>query len=476
MPTIQAQTPESLRREAADLQRQADERFQALGNDYTPEQFAEVDALVKRVEDLRSQANSLEAEEQRRNDLAERLRRNRESVAAAANAQPQGEERGGNRESRIEVGRDHSATFTDFLCQIGRTLDPFHRSDADHRLRTIYGSERKDWSEAPNGTERRTLAQNSGVTGGYTVPTDFYNQLMQVASESSLVRPRATVINMTADEITIPVLDQTTAPSAGDSAFFGGMVFEWTADTDSKPETEPKFRQAKLSAHELSGYTLVNKTLLQNSAVSVEGLLRNLFGQGIAWTEDYAFLRGNGVGKPYGIVPWIVARSGAVTSARGSASAISFANARSVWVKRLITRQGSTAWLLSKAAEDAFLNMTGTANTVVVPTSFVVTGTNGSGAAQQPINYALMGLPVLVTEKLPALNTLGDFMLADLSQYIIGNRGSMEIAASEHYEFRKNAIAYRVIHRVAGMPWMDDAVTLPDATTKVSPFVGLQVQ
>lgn len=478
-----AKTPESLRREAAELQKQADTRFSALGDEYTPEQFAEVDGLVQRAEALLVEAEDTEAEENRRNDLAARMNSVKAGLAPAPRvAGDVLDQRGTHYEfkgGRITPGEqqdDRNRNFGDYLVQLARTLDPVTSARADEKLRSVYRSQRNEWADAPAGSERRALAQSSGITGGYTVPTDFVADLMQVAGEMSLVRPRARKIQMAADEVHIPVLDQTTAPTAGDTAFQGGVVLEWTADTDDKPSVEPKFKQVKLSAHELSGYTEINRTLLQNSAISLPGLMTGLFGQAVAWAEDYAFLRGNGAGKPFGILSWIETRSGAVTAARGSASAISFANAVAVWVKRLIVSQGSTAWVLSKSAESAFLQMTGTANTVVIPTGFYVQGTNGSGAAQQPINYALMGLPVLVSEKMPALNTLGDFMLCDFSQYVIGDRTQMEIAVSEHYKFRNNTICYRVIHRVAGMPWIDNVVTLSDASTTVSPFAALQIQ
>src|SRR5207244_646824 len=65
--------------------------------------------------------------------------------------------------------------------------------------------------------------------------------------------------------------------------------------------TEPAFRQLELVAHELSGYSLMSNALLADNAVGLEALLTRLFGGAIAWFEDYAFLRGDGVGKPLGV-------------------------------------------------------------------------------------------------------------------------------------------------------------------------------
>ena len=85
----------------------------------------------------------------------------------------------------------------------------------------------------------------------------------------------------------------------------------------------------------------------------------------------------------------------------------------------------------------------------------------------------LFGIPVMVTEKLPALNTLGDVLLLDLQHYLIGDRQQVEITYSDHVAFLNNQGAWRFVSRVDGQPWVRSAVTLADATNTLSPFVGL---
>jgi HK97 family phage major capsid protein len=79
----------------------------------------------------------------------------------------------------------------------------------------------------------------------------------------------------------------------------------------------------------------------------------------------------------------------------------------------------------------------------------------------------------VATEKLPALGTKGDLLLFDPSFYVIGDRMSIEVAASEHVNFLANQMTWRVVERVDGQPWMDKPVTLQDASSTVSPFVVL---
>ena len=76
----------------------------------------------------------------------------------------------------------------------------------------------------------------------------------------------------------------------------------WTEEAQTRTETEPQFNMMELKAHELSGYSVSSKVLLQDSAFGLEKFLMTLFARAIAWFEDFAFLQGNGVGKPQGIL------------------------------------------------------------------------------------------------------------------------------------------------------------------------------
>jgi predicted phage gp36 major capsid-like protein len=58
----------------------------------------------------------------------------------------------------------------------------------------------------------------------------------------------------------------------------------------------------EFKAQELSGYSVSSNIILQDAAFGLVKFLMTLFGKAVAWYEEYAFLQGNGVGKPLGIV------------------------------------------------------------------------------------------------------------------------------------------------------------------------------
>ena len=121
----------------------------------------------------------------------------------------------------------------------------------------------------------------------------------------------------------------------------------------------------------------------------------------------------------------------------------------------------STVWIMNITVLEKLVQMS-EANTVVwIPN------------ARQALPMTLFGIPIIFTEKTPALNTEGDVILADMSYYWIGDRQDSEISASIHANFTKNQTVWRFSHRVDGQPALNNVITLSDATTTVSPFVAL---
>src|SRR5262245_40424124 len=90
----------------------------------------------------------------------------------------------------------------------------------------------------------------------YLLPTEFLPNLLMLSSEQSIVKKRAQVIPMSSRSVQIPCLDVTTAPTAGETAFFGGLTANWSEEAATLTEEEPTFKNIELVAHELTGYTL----------------------------------------------------------------------------------------------------------------------------------------------------------------------------------------------------------------------------
>lgn len=343
---------------------------------------------------------------------------------------------------------DPERTFGSFLLAVRR---------GDAKALEGMGSHWSDWE---NTGSKAAMNTQTGTQGGYTVPTEFMPALLSFATEAAIVRKRATIIPMASKSVQVPCLDITTAPSAGDSAFLGGVVARWTEEAGNITESEPTFKQLDLTNHELMGYSKISNTLLADNAVGLESFLLTLFGRALAWYEDYAFLRGDGVGKPLGILH----ANALISVSRSAANAFALSDAAGM-LSRLLPGWDprSTVWAVHPTVLTKLMTMTDTASGHVVWID---------NARERP-RMSLFGIPVETTEKLPALNTLGDVLLLDLRHYLLGDRQQVEIAFSEHVAFLNNQGVWRFVSRVDGQPWLRSTVTLADASSTLSPFVGL---
>lgn len=205
----------------------------------------------------------------------------------------------------------------------------------------------------------------------------------------------------------------------------------------------------------------ISNQLLNDSAVGLEALLVRLFGGAIAWFEDYAFLRGDGVGKPLGAVGGAATHAKSIT--RANANQFVLADAGKMlgallpgWSPR------TTCWVISPTVLQQVVQMVSSA-----------AGVGWLDNLRDQVPMRLLGLPLMISEKLPALGTAKDVVLCDFAQYLIGDRQQIEIAYSEHVAFTSNQGVWRFVCRVDGQPWLRSTVTLSDASSTVSPFVYL---
>jgi len=332
-------------------------------------------------------------------------------------------------------------------------------------LRSIYASTRfnkRDRRLIPEGAIpdfAKDLEEGTGSAGGFLVPEEYRATLLQKAGEGAIVRPRATIIPMGRRQVNIPAIDYTIS-GTGKTAFFGGVRAYWTEESAVKTETQPAFRKVQLVAHKLAGYTPVEDELIEDAAITLAPLLTTLFGGAVRWHEDYEFLQGDGVAKPLGVtnagVTIVVTRQGANT----------FVYQDAVNMIAQLQPGANPIWVMAQSVmPQLFTFQDPNGNYIWVPA-------HGVAGAAAPAPGTLLGYPIFFTEKLPALGTTGDVMLADFSYYLLGDRKALTIAYSTEYLFPYDETAWRFVQRVDGQPWLNAPITLQEGT-QISPFLVL---
>ena len=306
---------------------------------------------------------------------------------------------------------------------------------------------------------RKALGESTGVDGGFLVPEQFMNEVAQVRLENSVVRSAgARVINMNSNILKMPSLN---VASNAAGSIFGGVAAYWTGEAETKTASAPKFKQITLEANKLIGYVESSDELNNDAIVSMGGLLQDLFAQTIAFEEDAAFLTGNGVGKPLGILnaPATVAVTRTTASKVGTVDLVAM-------IARSYGRLADKVWIVNQSVLPEIYKLKDeNSNYILLPAS------NSSIAGALP--QTVYGIPVIVSEKLPALGTSGDIVLADMSYYLVGDRQQLTVDESIHVKFQTDEKSWRFVSRVAGQPWIDSAITPRNGGVTLSPFVKL---
>lgn len=344
---------------------------------------------------------------------------------------------------------------------LGRDVDPGH-CFGDFLTRVARRDTAGIEKEYQTFRTKAALAEHSGVSGGYLVPKDLYADLLDDVSEQAIVRPNAMVLPMKTLTLDVPLPDATTAQAAGTSPFFGGLKPAFAVEGAARAESEPALRSVRLTAYDLTCYALSSNTLAQD-APGLEAWLRKLFASAIAWYEDYYFLNGTGLGQPVGLLKG----AGVKTVTRETSSQFTILDAAKMCAALIPSSWTRALWTVSPTVWQytARLSASGGAGFQ----------TNQPLPDQPGAQYCINGIWGVTTEKTPAVGTQGDVALLDMGLYLIGDRGALEIAASdqEPTAYLKNQTVWRVTERVDGQPMLNSTVTLADASTTASAYVVL---
>ena len=132
------------------------------------------------------------------------------------------------------------------------------------------------------------LTEGTDTSGGYLVPDEYDERLIEKLDAENVIRSLGTVIQ-TSGERKINVA--ASKPAASWIEEGGELVF-----------SDPQFSQIILDAYKLSVAVKVSEELLADNAYDLEGWLINSFSRALANSEEEAMVIGDGVSKPTGIL------------------------------------------------------------------------------------------------------------------------------------------------------------------------------
>jgi len=144
-------------------------------------------------------------------------------------------------------------------------------------------------SKNPRPEILNSLLEGTDSEGGYLVPDEFEKTLVQKLTVANVLRPLCHVIQTSYGDRKIPVV-----ASKGTA--------DWVDEEGTYPLSDDTFSQVVLGAYKLATMIKVSEELLSDSVFDIEGYVSDQFGKRIGDKEEDAFLTGNGVSKPIGIL------------------------------------------------------------------------------------------------------------------------------------------------------------------------------
>ncbi len=284
-------------------------------------------------------------------------------------------------------------------------------------------------------------SEGVGADGGALVPEYYVAQMLDESLDSEVVRPRATLFPMQSNSLWVGGFDLTNNQQA-----IGGFNIAWAAEGDKLTFQKAKTRAMKLVAAKAGILTAATNELLSDSGFFSQEL-PTLMTQAAGFGLDEAFLRGDGVGKPLGVLN----DPALITVAKESGQAadtVVFNNLVKMYSRLHPTLRRGAVWVASHDLVIPLLTL--------VQHVYNVAGTEHVGGVPVKVmreesgRFFIFGIEVLFTEKMPVLGEAGDLLLVNFSQYAIGMRKEVSIERSGHLLFDSDETAFRLILRVDG--------------------------
>lgn len=305
-----------------------------------------------------------------------------------------------------------------------------------------------------------------GADGGFLVSTDETTELNKImfASAQLASRCQRVEISPNANGLKTKMLAES---SRAAGSRWGGVQVYWEEEADDATATKPKFRVVDQSLRKMMGIWYVTSELLQDASY-IASVGANAFGEEMAFALDEAIYRGDGAGKPIGILNSASLVSQAKETGQAAATIV-YENLAKMFSRLPAGSIGRAAWFVNPNTLPQLMTMH-----MVIGTSGYPVYLPANGAADAPFG-TLLGRPVIPNEHSNTLGTVGDIVLADLGWYRLIAKGGITAASSIHVKFVYDEVAFRFTYRVNGMPMLDAAITPAQSSGSdtVSPFVAL---
>lgn len=287
------------------------------------------------------------------------------------------------------------------------------------------------------GTVQNIATEGSPTGGGFLVPTPLSNAIIDVRALAGISRLLARVVPMTSETQKIA------KKTAGTTVYYPG-------ETGSITASDQSWAQVMLTAKDRAILSKISQQLRDDAIISVVDDLASQMGTDFAVKEDAEFIKGDGTSTYGGVTGMLAALGSAGTSTPANGAGLS------VWSGQTITQMVNTMSLLPDkywqygpvwVCSSVFYFQVMLRVQAAAGGNTIASLEDGARGQARPM---FLGYPVYFTNQMPtatAVSTVSALFGSFNQAALIGDRGGISIAQSEHLGFAENVLAVRAITR-----------------------------
>jgi len=182
-------------------------------------------------------------------------------------------------------------TYNEMMARLDAIAETIPEKQAERAAAAIRKAEAYNeafWDTMHTGMPHNALKEGSDGSGGYLVPDTYEDKLVKALAVKNVLRRISNVIH-TSYRMHIPVAENV------DCA-------DWVPEGTAIKFMDAKFGEVILDAYKLATSIRATDEMLEDGGVDLEKFILDMFSERIGKAEEEAFIRGDGNGKPLGLI------------------------------------------------------------------------------------------------------------------------------------------------------------------------------
>ena len=256
--------------------------------------------------------------------------------------------------------------------------------------------------------------------------------------------------------------------SRANGSRLGGITSAYADEGDTISTSKASTRTVELNLRKLVAAVPTSDELLQDTML-MDALVREIVPEELRFRTEDAIINGTGAGQALGVVnsPALVTQAIEGSQTIANTNQYIWQNVAKMYTRMLPGSLKNAVWYIQQALWAKILTATAGTGNPAAP----IFAPPGS-LSQTPFG-TIYGIPVIPIEQAAAEGTVGDIILADMSQYLFIDKGGVNAAQSIHVRFLQDESVLRWTYRFDGSPAINSPVTPYTGSNTLSAFVAL---